>query len=501
MVRIPFAFDFRIMYRPGKAVGKLNALTWRSGDLPKEGDERLLANQHAVLKPQKLSDLHRDRGMKLLANNFPDAEQPDAGRMDFPGAERIDTGHPNAERYHVTDAGRISTLHAEVYQADPFPERILGLLRNGVRQCKEISLADCKERNGRLIYWDCIYVPHHVLLRLRLQQDHHDPPAMGHPGHTKTLELHARRYYWPSIRKDVDRYVWNCHVCCRMKSTHHAPYGVLRLLSVPERPWEHISVDFVTGLPRSKGFDAICVVVDRLTKQRHLIPCMTTITAEGLVDLFYGRIFSYQGLQETIVSDRGPQFASRFWRHLCSCLKIDPRLSTAFHPQTDGQSERVNVAVKQHLWVYVTYLQDDWVDYLFQVEFAGNNQVSDTTLLSPFFANLGYHPGYDFELDIRVDAPKEREAQTAAEQLECIHEVSRAEMQYAQMRQADGTDHQRMPTPAFQPGDLVWVDGRNWRTLHPSRKLENKHHGPYRVIRTIGTHAYELDIPAIISKH
>jgi len=141
-----------------------------------------------------------------------------------------------------------------------------------------------------------------------------------------------------------------------MKSTHHAPYGVQQLLSVPERPWEHISVDVVMGLPRSKGFDAICVVVDRLTKQRQLIPCTTTITVEGLVDLFYSRIISYQGLQETIVSDRGPQFASHFWRHLCSCLKIDPRLSTAFHPQTDGQSERVNVAVKQHLWVYVTYL-------------------------------------------------------------------------------------------------------------------------------------------------
>jgi len=159
-------FDFRITYRPGKAAGKPDALTWRSGDLPKEGDERLLVNQHAVLKPQNLSDLHRDRGMKLVANNFPDAEQPDAGRMDFPGAERIDTGQPNAERYHVTDAGQISTLLAEVYQADPFPERILGLLRNGARQCKEISLADCKERNGRLIYWDCIYVPDHVLLRL-----------------------------------------------------------------------------------------------------------------------------------------------------------------------------------------------------------------------------------------------------------------------------------------------------------------------------------------------
>ena len=118
------------------------------------------------------------------------------------------------------------------------------------------------------------------------------------------------------------------------------------------------------------------------------------------MDLFCDRIFHYHGLPETIVSDRGPQFASRFWKHLCSCLKIEPHLSTAFHPQTDGQTERVNTVVEQHQRAYVTYLQDDCVDYLFQVEFAGNNQVSDTTSLSPFFANLGYHPHYDFELDI-----------------------------------------------------------------------------------------------------
>ena len=273
--------------------------------------------------------------------------------------------------------------------------------------------------------------------------------------------------------EDVDRYVQNCHVCCRMKSTHHAPYGVLRPLSVPKRPWQYVSVDFVTCLPRSKGFDAICVVVDHLTKQRHLIPCTTTITGEGLVDLFYDRIFHSHGLPETIVSDRGPQFAYRFCRHHCSCLKIDPRLSTAFHPQTDGQSERVNAAVKQHLRAYVTYLQDDRVDYLFQAEFAGNIQVSNTTSLSPFFVNFGYHPRYDFELDLQVDAPEAREAQMAVERLERIHEVARAEMPYAQMRQTGGADRHRMPAPAFQPGDLVWIDERNWRTACPSWKLEN----------------------------
>jgi len=234
------------------------------------------------------------------------------------------------------------------------------------------------------------------------------------------------------MRKDVDHFVRNCHTCRWMKATRHAPYGTLRPLPVPAQPWQHISVDFVTGLPPSKGYGAICVFVDHLTKQRHLLPCTTTITAEGLVELFCDRIFRYHGLPETIVSDRGPQFAFRFWKHLRSCLKIDPRLSTAFHPQTDGQTERMNAGMEQHLQAYVNYLQDDWTSYLFLAEFAGNNQVSDSTMLSPFFANAGYHPRCDFELDIRVDDPEEYRAQTAAERLHQIHEVARSAMRYAE---------------------------------------------------------------------
>ena len=236
-------------------------------------------------------------------------------------------------------------------------------------------------------------------------------------------------------------------------------------------------------------------------KQRHLIPCTKSITAEELGTLSCNRVFRYHGLPETIVSDRGLQFASRFWKPQCSYLKIDARLSTAFHPQTDRQTERVNAVVEQHLHAYVTYLQDDWADFLFLAEFAGNKQVSDTTTMSPFFTNFGFHPRYDFELDIRVDAAEEGEAQTTAERLELIHEVARTEMRYAQLRQAEGADTHRTHAPTFRPGNLVWVDGRNWRTACPSRKLENKHHGLYRVVRTIGMHGYELDIPATIQKH
>ena len=113
-------------------------------------------------------------------------------------------------------------------------------------------------------------------------------------------------------------------------------------------------------------------------------------------------------------------------------MKIDMRLSTAFHPETDGQTERVNAIMEQHLRAYVSYLQDDWVEYLFLAEFAGNNLVSDTTTMSPFYANLGYHPKCDLQLDIRTDTRDEVQAQTAAEQLNIIHDVARSEMRYAQ---------------------------------------------------------------------
>jgi transposase InsO family protein len=122
-----------------------------------------------------------------------------------------------------------------------------------------------------------------------------------------------------------------------------------------------MSIDFVTGLPSSNGFDAIWVVVDHLTKLRHFAPYSTTIDAEGLAELFLSNIFCLHGLPETIVSDRGPQFASRFWKHLCHALKIEPCLSTAFHPETDSQTERVNAIMEQYLRAYVNYQQDDWV--------------------------------------------------------------------------------------------------------------------------------------------
>jgi len=182
-------------------------------------------------------------------------------------------------------------------------------------------------------------------------------------------------------------------------------------------------MDFVTGLPRSKDHDAIWVVVDRLTKQRHLVPCSTTVDARDLADLFLQHVFRLQGLPRTITSDQGPQFASAFWHRLCARLGIELRLSTAFHPQTDGQTERMNAVMEQYLRSYVNYLQDDWADCLPIAEFASNNHTSETTAVSPFFANLGYDPRWQFDLSAFLpNQAEDQQVRSAAKALSEIHD-------------------------------------------------------------------------------
>jgi transposase InsO family protein len=135
-------------------------------------------------------------------------------------------------------------------------------------------------------------------------------------------------------------------------------------------------MDFVTGLPDCEGFDAILVVVDRLTKMRHFSACRTDCSAEDLADLFLRHIFRLHGLPEVMVSDRGPQFDSRLWARICTCLEVDRRMSTAFHPRNDGQTEIFNSAMEQYLRSYVSNQQDDLVGFLPMAEFAANNSAS-----------------------------------------------------------------------------------------------------------------------------
>ena len=216
-----------------------------------------------------------------------------------------------------------------------------------VRIVEEMKKANVKELRGEewkverdlVIKEGKIYVPKDTELRAEVIQLYHDVPVAGHRGRWKMVELVMRNYWWPGVTRDVGRYVEECDGCQRMKNRTEKLVGKLKLSEVPEKPWTHLTVDFITKLLVVAGKDAILVVCNRLSKMTHFVATTEATSAEGLARLFRDNIWKLHGLLESIVLDRGPQFVAEFMRELNKMLGIETRLSTAFHPQTDGQME------------------------------------------------------------------------------------------------------------------------------------------------------------------
>lgn len=233
------------------------------------------------------------------------------------------------------------------------------------------------------------------------------------------------------------------------------------------------------------------------------------MTKEETARLFYQHVWKHHGLPSTIVSDRGTQFVTHFWDELCQRLGIKSVLSTAYHPETDGQTENANAVLEQYLRVYVAYLQDDWASWLPSAEFAANNLVSETTRHSPFFANYGQHPRMGLEPKGAWEAPEgsvawlDREnADRFAEKMNWINEDLQQQMRLAQATYEDFANRRRRPAPAYQVGDEVWLDTRNLPLRgRPSRKLSPKYQGPYRILKVVSPHAYRLAIPDDFGVH
>lgn len=205
------------------------------------------------------------------------------------------------------------------------------------------------------------------------------------------------------MTKEIREYVSACYQCQRNKTPRHKKYGLLQPLPIPPQPWDSLSMDFISQLPTSSGFDSILVVVDRFSKMAIFLKSHTSASSEDLANLFVESVFSKHGLPSNIVSDRGSLFVSSFWTNLCQQLKITWNLSTAYHPESDGQTERINQILEQYLQMFVNYQQDDWSNWLPLVEFSYNNSTHSATKNSPFYTLYGRHPHFD---SIHVDASK-----------------------------------------------------------------------------------------------
>ncbi|KAJ9504731.1 hypothetical protein QJQ45_009421, partial [Haematococcus lacustris] len=236
-----------------------------------------------------------------------------------------------------------------------------------------------------------VMVPNDPELREYILHEMHDAAYACHVGITKTLERLSRVFYWDTMRADVRHYVTTCDACQRDKSSTLKPGGLLNPLSIPDYRWESVSMDLITKLPSaSHGFDAICVFVDRLSKMVHFVPCKESMNAKGFARLFVDNVFKLHGLPKDMVSDRGPHFHNTFWHHVQKLLGMRGSLSSSYHPQSDGQTERYNRVLEEMLRHYISPTQADWPDYLSLAEFAVNNSWQESIKSTPFLVNTGH---------------------------------------------------------------------------------------------------------------
>jgi hypothetical protein len=472
--------DFEIIYRKGVLMAKPDALTRRS-DL-QGGSKASEAAPKALLKPGQF---------RTSTDTF------DSPPSSFNLAPLQEGSNPPALPYSDLSS-RILAFQAE----DPLLSEITPLLRDVDtpynREQLELTKGYYLSPEDLVYFNNKVYVPDNHQIKLDILRQTHDSPLAGHLGQAKTFALVSRHYFWPGMRAFVNTYVQGCQTCQRNKTPRHKPVGLLQPLPIPSGPWQSISMDAIVKLPLSDDYDCIMVIVDRLTKMAHFLPFKEEgFTSEHLAKMMRF-IFRLHGIPQDIVSDRGPIFTSKFWRAFASGLKIKLNFSTAYHPQTDGQTERLNQVLEQYIRMYTNYNQDNWVDLLDKAEFTYNNSEHASTKMTPFYANFGYHP---LDPSALVEPLLNPLAKTHLEELSDIRQrlianIEKAQADYAKYYDRKVKTHLNLEDePLYNVGDKVWLNAKDYPTSRPSAKLDHKLLGPFKIIERISDLVYRLDLP------
>ncbi len=439
-------YDFVIVYRPGKEAVKPDALSRRDEHLVTERERQ--ENAKVLLPPERFL---------------------------------------------------VSTIESSVRGSSLYDvERLRRLLREDefFRACLEhpdenyeISHGILRSTKGR------IYVP--KAMRAEIIGNHHASKIGGHFGVRKTIDLVRRGFIWPAMNTDIREYLRACDICKRTKMPRSRKQGLLRPLPLPTDSWRNVSLDFIVDLPPCQGSDSLLVVVDRRTKMAHFIPCQKTVTAAEAANLYVREVFRLHGMPSSIVSDRGPQFVSRFWKRFWELLGTNVTLSTAYHPETDGQTERVNQVVEQYLRAFVNYQQDDWAKLLPFAEFAYNNSVHSSTNLSPFFANYGFNPAIDFVPTTESCVPT---AESIVQKFRTLNLFLTQQLSKSQEDMKRFADRKRMDIE-YSVGEWVYLSRSDLKTTRPCKKLDFTYIGPFEISAKINANAYRLRLPASYKIH
>jgi hypothetical protein len=475
-------FNFKVVYREGRLNEKADVLS-RRRDYRPEGGGEILENPIQTffkpgqyeLEPERLL-LHSSSLLKMTARRL---------------------------------SSNFDMLLRIAAQGDPNYQSILEAKLDPTK--KEFSDKSITADKGLLFVNHRWLVPDSKELRNMILNAEHDSKVAGHFGQYKTLERVKANFYWPKMELEVEEYVRSCDSCQRNKAARHKKFGLLDPLDIPNRPWDEISMDFIVALPESNGHTKIWVIVDRFTKMAHFLPLSTDTPIKDLANLYLKEVWRLHGLPSTAVSDRDSRFQSKFWLSLMELLNVDIRLSTAFHPQTDGQTERVNQVLEQYLRSYCSYQQDDWAELLPLAEHAYNSAVSESTKMSPFEANYGFSPRTNWP-----EAGKRKHDNIGSTELlqdwTSVWRELRDNLDKAQTRQRKWYDKKRLPAPEYNTledvahgrakvADKVMLSRQNIKTKRPTEKLDHKLFGPFVIKRKVGERAYELELPPRMNIH